>query len=152
MATAFTREQFAYIVSERATYVSPEAIVLNFPRRWKDTACTLEDIGRAERDKLPAEWQAFFDSEREAFLNAPTADKRHRVAELHRMFISARDRNALAIAAELLEQIAKEQADAYAPKGAPGKGSATSLDAAEQVEEIRVTYVDPKAPAAAVAS
>lgn len=147
MATAFTREQFVYIVSERATYVSPETIVLNFPRRWKDTACTLDDVARADRDKLPAEWQAFFDSEREAFLNAPTADKRHRVAELHRMFISARDRNAVAIAAELLEQIAKEQADAYAPKGL-GKVPA-ALDPAEQVEEIRVTYIDPPAPVAA---
>lgn len=152
MPTSFTREQFAWIVSQRATYVTPDAIVSEFTRRWKDTACTLEDVALTERAKLPEAWRTFFDAEREAFMNAPTADKRVRIAELNRMFVTARDRNALGTAAELLEQIAKEQADAYAPKGAAGKVPAAADGTDEPVEEIRVTIVDPKAPEPAVAA
>jgi hypothetical protein len=145
MAT-HTREQFAWIVTQRATYVSPEAIVVEFAKRWKDTACELADVARADRDALPEDWQKFFDEQREAFLNSPTADKRVRIAELNRMFVVARDRNAIQTAAELLEQIAKEEAGAYAPKGVPGKVAPAADGSDEPIEEIRVTYVDPKAP------
>lgn len=52
-------------------------------------------------------------------------------------------RGAVAEAAKLLEQLAKLQSGFYAGKAKP---SATT-PVAEQIEEIRVTYVDPKAPA-----
>ena len=145
MAT-HTREQFAWIVAQRATYVQPETICAEFVRRWKDTACNLEDVARAAREVLPEDWQKFFDEQRQAFLDAPTADKRVRIAELNRMFVVARDRLAYGQAAEFLEQIAKEEAGAYAPKGVAGKPPVAADGTDVPVEEIRVTYVDPKAP------
>jgi hypothetical protein len=143
MAT-HTREQFAWIVSQRATYVSPDAIVAEFVRRWKDTACSLEDVARSEREVLPEDWQKFFDEQREAFLNSPTADKRVRIAELNRMFVVARDRGAVQTAAELLEQIAKEEAGAYAPKGmATGKGGSDNETPEFKAVEVRRSVVHP---------
>lgn len=142
---AVTREQFAWIVGQRATYVLPTTIVLEYRREFKDAPpITLADVALAERNKLPPDWQEHFDAERENFLNAPTADKRVRIAELDKMFKEARDRKAVTIAADLLEQIAKEQADAYASKS-PGKGTITPPDG-EEVTAITRTVVDP-APA-----
>lgn len=151
MATAFTREQFAWLVAQRATFVSAEAVAQEFASKWKDTTCTLDDVARADRENLPDDWKPFFDAERENFLNAPTANREHRVAELHRMFVKARDRNALDLAAELLEQIAKEQADAYGPKGGKPGAPLPGVDQ-EPIEEIRVTIVDPKQPDTQAAS
>lgn len=147
---ALTREQFAWIVGQRATYVLPTTIVLEYRREFKDAPpITLADVALAERNKLPPDWQEHFDAERENFLNAPTADKRVRIAELDKMFKEARDRKAVTIAADLLEQIAKEQADAYAPKGNSGKSDVPG-DIPEIIAITR-TVIDPAAPVPQVA-
>lgn len=132
MATAFTREQFAFIVAQRAAYVSPEAVITAFLKRWPDTACTPSDVETADRSNLPDDWQKYFDQQREAFLDAPTTDSRVRIAELHRMFVIARDRLALELASTFLSQIAKETGSSGASGGAIGR------------VEVQRTIVDPK--------
>jgi hypothetical protein len=137
---ALTREQFAWIVTQRATFITPEAVVINFARQFKAQGATITpaDVAKAERDALPAEWQSFFDTELAKFLDAPTAKLEVRVAELNRLYVRERDRGAAC--AQYLEQIAKEMAGAYAPKGAPG---AKAGGEPRQITEIIETIVDP---------
>ena len=142
MATVFTREQFEWIVTQHATFIPSDTIVEEFGKRWKDTACELSDVERGKRENLPEEWIEFFDRKANEFLNAPTADVRVRIGELHRMFVFARDRRAVDQASKLLAQIAGE----IAPKGAGKPGAPGAVDPADPVDEIRVTIIDPKAP------
>jgi hypothetical protein len=133
-----TREQFAWMVSQRATFITPEAVVINFARQFKPATITAADVALAERDVLPAEWLAYHDKELAKFLDAPTAKLEVRVAELNRLYVRERDRGAAC--AQYLEQIAKEMAGGYAPKGSVGtKPAATG----EPVTEIVVTVIDP---------
>lgn len=134
---AHTTEQRAFIVGQLAAYVSPSEIVTAFRAQWKDTDCTLSDVSGCIRNKLDGGWQAFFDQERETFLAAPTADKRVRVAELHRLYVFARDRQAVQLAAEFLEQIAKEESGFYAGKSTPAAPNGV------EVTKITRTIVDP---------
>lgn len=116
---ALTREQFAYIVGQRAIGITPSAIVAGFIRDFKPATCTLDDVALAERSNLPPDWQKFFDAELAKFLDAPTANRAYRVALLNEKILAERARGAKF--EHLVEQVAKEMADAYAPKGTPGK-------------------------------
>jgi hypothetical protein len=137
---ALTHEQFAWIVSQRATFITPDAIILNFNRQFKDASpISLSDVALAERDALPAEWQEFFDKELVKFIDAPTAKLEVRVAELNRLYVSARDRGAPC--AQYLEQIAKEMAGAYAPKS--GMTAKSRADVPAEITSITRTVVDP---------
>lgn len=155
MATSFTREQFAWIVSQRARFIPAEKIVGKFGVRWKDTACTLVDVAGVDdvlsgtsTDPNAAHWKAFFEAEREAFRDAPLADKANRIGKLNDFAMDAEARNSPDVAARFIEQIAKEVADAYTPKGsAVGKPGATAPGTEQEpIEEIRVTVVDPRQP------
>lgn len=136
---AHTSEQRAFIVSQLAAYVTPATIVAEFSVRWKDTACTVEDVAACEYKHLDDAWKAYFDEAREAFLAAPTAEKRVRIAELHRLYVRERDRGAKC--EHLLEQIAKEEAGFYGGKGGPGSGPAGG----EPVVAITRTIIRPAA-------
>jgi hypothetical protein len=130
---AHTTEQMAFIVQRLAEYASPDVIALEFSVKFRNVPCALADVRACERDRLTPEWQAVFDRAREAFLAAPTADSRVRVAELHRMFVAARDRNAVTQAAELLAQIKGET------EGSPGGSSPAGV-----VTAITRTIVHPE--------
>jgi hypothetical protein len=136
-----TTEQRAFIVGALAAYVSPDTIVQDFATRWRNTVCARSDVMECTRDQLNDDWRAYFDREREAFLNAPTADRRVRLGELHRLFVTARDRGASGVAAELLEQIAKEQSGYYAGKG--GVSGNDAVPDGELITSITRTIVDP---------
>lgn len=132
---SFDQEQYAFIVKALASYLSPPAVVAEFAARWRSTPCTLDDVAALSRDKLDDGWRAYFDQEREAFLSAPTGDKRVRIGELHRMFVIARDRGAVGQAADLLKQIAEEV----------GKGGGLSDSTAGEAQNGPITWqiVDP---------
>lgn len=134
---SFDQEQYAFIVRHLASYLSPVAVVAEFAARWRNTPCTLENVAALERDKLDDGWKRYFDQEREAFLSAPTADKRVRIGELNRMFTAARDRGAVGQAADLLKQIAEEV----------GKGGGLVDPAAGEAQNGPITWqvVDPAA-------
>lgn len=139
---AYTTEQQAFIVRALAECVSPETIVVEFARRWKDTACTVEDVAARLRRNLPAEWQPYFDEARAQFLDAPTDDQRVRVAILNRLAMSAESRGAPDMAAKYLEQIAKEKAGFYGGKGSGG-GAPTPDGSDVPIRAITRTIVDP---------
>jgi hypothetical protein len=141
---ALTRDQYAFIVSQRATFITPDAIVAAFPRRFNGEKITLDDVAGCERDKLPPDWIAYADAELAKFLDAPTAKLEVRVAELNRMYVKERDRGAPC--AQYLEQIAKEMAGAYAPKGAVS--TKPGSDKPREITEIIETIIDPAAPVA----
>lgn len=140
MGNAHTAEQRAFIVRALAQFYPPPRIAADFAGRWRDTACTIEDVNAHDPRFgviLPPELDALFKVERERILvnpyAAPTADQRVRLIELHRMFEEARDRSATSLAAELLEQIATETG------GSGGKGGKGGAPAGlPEVREITV--------------
>lgn len=146
-----TEEQRVFIVRRLAVFDAQEEIQADFKRRWPTTACEAGDIAACDprRGLTDEKLLAIFNARRKNFVEdftnaAPTAEQSVRLIELHNMYRLARDRNALSIAADLLEQIAKEQAGFYASKSG---GKAAPLAPGEQVEEItRITWtvVDPK--------
>jgi len=142
MATVFSREQWEFIVRKLAQYVQPETIVAEFNIKWKDTRCTADDLAPMHPNRLPADWRAFFDAERAAYLDAPTKHRDVRVALLNELVFSARARNAGFTG--YLEQIAREMADAYAPRGPGGKVADPTADK-EPITEIEWIAVPPPA-------
>lgn len=147
-----TEEQRVFIVRRLAEFDAAEEIAAAFKLRWPTTACDANDVAANDprRGLNDEKLLAIFNSRRATFLNdfataAPTADKTVRLIELHNMFRVARDRNALVIAAELLEQIAKEQADFYSGKSG-GKVMPAPGESVEEVTRITRTIVDPAAP------
>lgn len=135
-----TQEQKAFIVRSLATYVSPDAIVKEFAQHWKDTACTHEDVAACERGYLEADWVVFFDRTRMQFLDAPTADRRIRIALLHKMAMENYERRAYDQAAKLIKQIAEEQGGVFEGKNGSGSGAS---GAGEPIVSITRTIVDP---------
>ncbi len=146
---ALTREQFRFIVEQRAIAITPDTVVINFGRQFKPATCTLDQVNMAaERDVLPVEWQKVWDDALRRFMNAPTSSREYRVALLHEKAMSERSRGAKF--EHLIEQIAKEMADAYAPKGAPGKGAAAGGQPGDKLADSSITWkiVDPATGAA----
>jgi hypothetical protein len=144
-----TEEQRVFIVRRLAVFDPPNEIIEAFRARWKDTNCDAEDIdaNNPRRVQLPEIMLAIFNARRSEFMEnfalaAPTAEKSVRLVELHSMYLQARNRNAIALAAEILAQIAEEQ-------GSVDAGNAPD-DAPEfkAVEVVR-TVVDPAAPTVA---
>jgi len=141
MATVFSREQWEFIVRNLAQYVQPETIVAEFNIKWKDTRCTADDLAPMHPNRLPADWRAFFDAERAAYLDSPTKHRDVRVALLNELVFSARARNASFTG--YLEQIAREMSDAYAPRGPGGKVADPAADK-EPIARIERVIIDPK--------
>lgn len=143
--TQHTSEQRAYIVAELARYVTPVEIVKAFARKWKATKCDEADVAACEQRHLSGDWLVYFDQVREEYLAAPIGDKQFRIAELHKHYVTARDRGAVSEALKILEQAAKDAAGFY-----DGKSKAEPPGAAEgDVVAITRTIVDPT-PVAAV--
>lgn len=135
---SLTTEQYEFIVCQLAAYTSPEPIVIAFTTKWRGVPITVDDVQACRREKISPEWQAIFDAAREAHLNAPTADKRVRIAELHRLFVKERDRGASSSAAALLLQISAEAEEGGSEPGGNGPAGACPVTA------IEVIVVDPK--------
>lgn len=126
--TQHTTEQRAFIIYGLANCFDPDRIVHDFNKRWKiDPPCTIGDVGACDPRRLTGDWLAYFNSERESFLMAPTADKKVRMALLNRTILrleayGGADATFLLRAMELM---AKEDAGFFVPKAAPGAAKAS---------------------------
>jgi hypothetical protein len=129
-----TTEQRAHIVRGLAAYDSLIEIIATFKVTWPDTACTALDVETCDRPKLDSAWCEYFDEQREKFLDAPTADRRVRIAELNWWYKKARARGAFGEAVRCLELI--DTMDTGPSGGAPGEAVAT----------ITRTIIDPACP------
>src|SRR4051812_17349393 len=105
---AHTTEQRAFIVGKLAAYITPEAIVQDFPARFRGSTCTLADVEACDPARLDPAWRTYFDSQRAAYLNPPTASRQHRIAFLHRLLVESDARKATDTSMRLLAQIASE--------------------------------------------
>ena len=121
----------------------------DFKRQWPTTLCQFDDVvaNDPRRGMSDPKLLAVFNSRRKTFLEdnehaAPTSAQQVRLIELHNMYRIARDRQAIALAAELLEQIAKEQAGFYAGKGKPD--AQPTADPLGPVTAITRTIIDPE--------
>ena len=139
--TAHTMAQREFIALRLARFEPPQDIVTAFLAQWRDTACTLPDVAAcdpAHGAVLAPETFEAFKRERERILTdphaAPTSDRRARLIALHRMYEKARDNNQVALAAELLAQIATET-DTENGKAPVGAGAV--------IKAIVRTIIDP---------
>lgn len=145
--TAFTDEQFKFVVERLAEGETPEGVALQVNAEWKGASFTPRDTALLTRDKLPPDWQAYFDACRRAFVaGAPTSDVEFRIAILDKMARQAASRNALDLARSLIELIEKIQSGFFAGKAAPG-GAGVPNDplASGGTLVVERTIVDPKA-------
>lgn len=139
-----TQEQRAFIIWSLAHCKDPDSIVYDFNKRWNPKPpCATADVGACGPRRLTGEWLDYFNQEREAFLDAPTTDKRVRMALLNRVITDLESRRAdpksLLAAIELM---AKEQADFFKPKAA-----AAGVQVVAAVTSIQRTIIDPAVPA-----
>jgi hypothetical protein len=145
---AHTKEQREFIVRRLAGFESPPDIAESFVARWRTTACDLPDILALDpaRNLIDPDLQALWQAERARVIAdpslSPTADKRVRLLELHRMFEKARNRNLLDQASNLLAQIGVEVGD-LSGKGGPGAGPSGPAGG-PPISAIELIVVDPK--------
>lgn len=127
-----------FIVKAAAAYDSPETISkavkeefgLDVPRQQ----CAQYDPTKAAGAKLSAKWKAIFNEARAKFLDdvseIPLANKSVRLRTISRLAKKAEDMKNIPLAAQLIEQAAKEVGNAYTNRreltGADGKPIATS--------------------------
>lgn len=140
---AFDQDQFAFIVEQLAEGEAPDAIVLEYGRRY-GAAIKTQDLAGFRRDKLPADWVPYFDLCRAAFkAGAPAADQAFRIALLDKWARQAGSRGALELAAKHLELIEKIQSGFFAGKA---KGDAPTGNQPAEITEIVETIIDPSEP------
>lgn len=141
--TAFSPDQYQFIVEKLAEGESHAGIVSDFCRRWKDVPLDIPDIAGFKREKLPPGWRAYFDQHRSEFIeNAPTQHKGFRIALLDKKARDTASKDSLEAAEQtrkLLEQIAKEESGFYAGKAPPAAAPTT-----EQIVAITRTVIDPR--------
>ena len=132
--TAYTTEQYRFIVEQLAEGETASAIAFTFARRWKDTSCKESDVRDAERPNLTPEWQQHFDNHRAKFIaDAPAKTKEFRIAMLDKMAREAAGSGKYELAGKLVELIDKLDSGFF-------KGKAVAVDAgmSPDVKEITV--------------
>lgn len=116
-----TPEIKAFIVTRNACFDKPTQ-VRDAVKEMYGMELPLQQIEGHDPTKvtgrnLAKKWRALFDATREQFIKdtsaTPAAHKAWRVARLYQLHDQAADRGNVVLAAQLLEQIAKEMGDAY---------------------------------------
>jgi hypothetical protein len=145
------REHQIFIVTSLACFDTPSEVVAAV----KDTFGIDVDRGQVWtydaskphlRTRLSDELLEIFDTTREAFRNDVTgiaiANKSVRLRELQKLYETAKDRGAVVVAAEILEQAAKETGGAFTnrrelsgPGGGPIKTETSNHDLSKLSEE-----------------
>lgn len=139
------------MVRQLAAFYTPRDIALAFVARFAGVKFNEQDVARLDPRKnvLAPELFMLFRRERERVLDdpesAPYAEQKARLILLSNMVDSYKNNNQYPEARAVLTHIATELG-VITPKGAPGKAAPLPTEAAEQVAEIKVTYVDPKRP------
>lgn len=94
----------AHIKKEHGVALSPQAIEAHDPTKH---------AGR----KLASKWRELFETTRQRFIDEaaqiPIAHRSYRLSALHRMSVKAEERGNFPLAAQLLEQAAKEVGNAF---------------------------------------
>lgn len=120
---AFTDEQYRFVVERLAEGKTHTAVAILVNSEWKGAKFTARDVSALDRDKLNADWRAYFEACRAAFkAGAPTSDVEFRIALLDEMAREAASRNAFELALKLLELIEKIQSGFFAGKASTGGG------------------------------
>jgi hypothetical protein len=143
---AHTQEQKEFIVRRLAAFETPKDIAIAFAARFRDTACHEDDV-RATDPRLAViapDLYSLFQGERERILLDPTAapfaEQRARLIVLSRQAERYENNNQPAEARAVFRQIAEELG---VVGGKPGKAGKQDAPPAEQIDEIRVTIIDP---------
>lgn len=146
-----TKEQCSFIVKRLAAFETPREIVIAFAARYRDTACTEQDVmGLDPRiGVVDPDLCALFKTEREAILLDPTAapftSQAARMKVLSDQVTAYLNNNQLGEARAVMRQIAEEMG-VVAGKG--GAKSAATPPSGEPVGIITRTIVDPVVKAA----
>lgn len=145
-----TTEQKEFIVRKLAAFYTPRDIAQQLVAKFPGLKCNENDIlaNDPRVTVVPFELFTLYRTERERVLDdpdsAPFAEQKARLIALSRQAERYESNNQPAEARQVYRQIA-EETGVIGAKGA-GKVPAVATPAVEQIEEIRVTYVDPKAP------
>jgi hypothetical protein len=144
-----TAAQKAFIVRKLAAFEAPRAIAAAFAAVFPDTSCNENDILALDPDNAAQSFELhtlFMDTRKRVLADpdsAPFAAQQARLIALSNQAKFYAGNNQFGEQRAVLRQIAEEQ-------GAIGASSKTKPGAApvaaEQIEEIRVTYIDPKPP------
>jgi hypothetical protein len=142
--SAFTKDQYAFIVEQLAEGDDAINIAGAFKVRFKGVNCTVDDVAAAFRDLASSGWKPHHDAHRLAFeTNAPLGSKKFRVAFVDKMARSAASRGAIPEAVRYVELIEKIDSGFFSGKGkaelAPTPGTDT-----RPITAIEILVVDPK--------
>lgn len=116
-----TEDVKAFIVHALACFDTPqqvaEAVKVEFGLTVPRQQCQAYDPTKHMGRGLSAKWRGIFDATRKAFLEdqatIPIANKNFRLRALDRLYQAAASRGNVALAAQLLEQAAKESGGAF---------------------------------------
>lgn len=141
-----TTEAKAFIVTALACFESPsdvaESVRYEFGVEVPRNRVQEYDASGHRRDRLAKKWQELFDETRRAFLEEiariPIANKSVRLQRLERMTARTEKMGNIALAAQLLEQAAKECGGAYT-----NKREHSGPDGAPMSARLEVEFVEP---------
>lgn len=116
-----TEDVKAFIVNALACFDTPqqvaEAVKAEFGLTVTRQHCQAYDPSKSMGAKLGKKWREIFNATRRAFLEdqamIPIANKNFRLRALDRLYQAAASRGNVALAAQLLEQAAKESGGAF---------------------------------------
>ncbi len=118
---ALTEEQKTFIVQSLACFDSPSLVAKEFKAQFGQDIipqhCESYDHTKKAGKTVGKKWKALFDATRKAFLDdtsqIPIANRAVRLRSLQRMANNAEFRGNAPLAAQLIEQAAKEVGNAY---------------------------------------
>lgn len=143
-----TAAEKAFIVRKLAAFEPPRAIVAAFAAIFPQSTCNENDVLATDPETtvVAPELLMLFKTERERVLLDPGAavyaDQMARLIALSNQAKFYSGNNQFGEMREVLRQIAAEQG--IGVKGAPAKSAPPAGSDQEPIEEIRVTYIDPK--------
>lgn len=139
-----------FIVQALACYDTPsqvaEAVKQEFGIETTRMQVSAYDPTKAMGKSLSKQWRVLFDDTRKQFIeestNIPIANKNFRLRALNRMLTQTESRGNVPLAAQLLEQAAKEMGEAYTNKN--------RTDPADQVPptpvRVEIAVTDARVP------
>lgn len=147
---SLTTEQKEFIVRKLAAFYTPRDIAQQLAAKFPAAKFNENDVltNDPRINLLAPELHALYSVERERILldphSDPYTDQKARLIALSRQAERYESNNQPAEARQVYRQIAEELGVVGGKAGAVKAAAATPV--VEQIEEIRVTYVDPKKP------
>lgn len=140
-----------FIVQALACYDTPsqvaEAVKQEFGLEITRQQCALYDPEKYVARNLSAKWKALFAATRKKFIDEvsriPIANRSYRVRALGRMARRAEDSKNLALAAQLIEQAAKEVGDIFVNRRVEPDRTLDDEKKRLEIEKLRKELADP---------